>query len=80
MSPTVYNVMNKKFHTNKKLFNKMIFIMNALEHGWKIKKVKHKGGKYVFYKRIDDISVVTNDSFLESFVKDSMSLDKLKFD
>lgn len=79
MSPTVYNVINKKVNTNKKLFHKMVFIMNALDHGWKIKKSKHKDNKYVFYKKYDDSNDVTNNTFLESFVKDSMSVDVLKF-
>ena len=31
--------MNKKVYTEKKLFSKMIFITNALEQGWKVKKI-----------------------------------------
>lgn len=74
MSPTIYAT-NKKIPTNKKLFDKMIFIMNALENGWKVKKIKSKENKYVFYKKCDDNNEdITNDSFLESFVKDGSSL------
>lgn len=79
MTPTVYNVLNKKVQTNKKMFNKMVFIMNALEQGWKIKKVRNKKDKYVFYKKVDDTKDVMTEYFLESFVNDSMSADKLGF-
>ena len=77
MTPTVYTVLNKKVYTEKKLFSKMVFIMNALEQGWKVKKIRNKDNKYVFYKKIDDATDVKNESFLELFVNDNMSAENL---
>ncbi len=77
MTPTVYTVLNKKVYTEKKLFSKMVFIMNALEQGWKVKKIRNKDNKYVFYKRMDDTEDVKNESFLELFVNDNMSAENL---
>lgn len=79
MTPTVYTVMNKKIYTEKKLFSKMVFIMNALEQGWKVKKIKNKNDKYVFYKKIDDDDTkdVKSESFLQLFVNDNISAEKL---
>lgn len=57
---------------NKKMFHKMIFVMNALEDGWKIKKVKDN--KYVFYKKIDNNN---GEKSLKTFIDDSMSIEKL---
>ena len=67
-----YDVFNKKFQTNKITYNKMVFIMNALEQGWKIKKIRNKKDKYVFYKKFDDTNEVMTEYFLESFVNDSL--------
>lgn len=79
MTPTVYTVMNKKVYTEKKLFSKMVFIMNALEQGWKVKKIKNKNDKYVFYKKIDDDDTkdVKSESFLQLFVNDNISAENL---
>ena len=64
-----YDVLKRKFQTNKIAYNKMVFIMNALEQGWKIKKIRNKEDKYAFYKKIDD----TNDVMtLESFLNNSL--------
>jgi hypothetical protein len=77
MTPTVYTVMNKKVYTEKKLFSKMVFIMNALEQGWKVKKIRNKDNKYIFYKKIDDTKDVKSEAFLELFVNDNMSAENL---
>jgi hypothetical protein len=77
MTQTVYTVMNKKVYTEKKLFSKMVFIMNALEQGWKVKKIRNKDNKYIFYKKNDDTKDVKSESFLELFVNDNMSAENL---
>ena len=65
MTQSVYTFLDKKVYTEKKLFSKMVFIMNALEQGWKVKKIRNRSNKYVFYKKIDDTKDVKNESFLE---------------
>lgn len=77
MTPTVYTVMNKKVYTEKKLFSKMVFITNALEQGWKVKKMRNKDNKYIFTKKIIDTKDVKSESFLELFVNNNMSAEKL---
>ena len=77
MTPTVYTVMNKKVYTEKKLFSKMVFITNALEQGWKVKKMRNKDNKYIFTKKIIDTKDVKSESFLELFINNNMSAEKL---
>ena len=77
MTPTVYTVMNKKVYTEKKLFSKMVFITNALEQGWKVKKMRNKDNKYIFSKKINDTIDVKSESFLELFVNHNMSAENL---
>ena len=77
MTPTVYTVMNKKVYTEKKLFSKMVFITNALEQGWKVKKMRNKDNKYIFWKKINDTKDVKSESFLELFVNHNMSAENL---
>jgi hypothetical protein len=59
------------------MLNKMIFIMNALENGWKIRKVKQKVDKYIFYKKLVDGTDINSETFLNSFISDSLSTDLL---
>lgn len=77
MTPTLYTVMNKKVYTEKKLFSKMVFITNALEQGWKVKKMRNKDNKYIFTKKINDTTDVKSESFLELFVNHNMSAENL---
>jgi hypothetical protein len=69
--------MNKKVYTENKLFSKMVFVMNALEKGWKVKKIRNKDNKYIFYKKIDDTKEAKSESFLELFVNDNTSAENL---
>ena len=44
---------------------KMVFIMNALEKGWSVKK---RDGSYIFSKRHEGKKEVFMDDYLESFI------------
>jgi len=46
----------------------MVFIYNALETGWSVKK---KGGCYVFKKRHENDKEVYLDSYLSKFIDDN---------
>ena len=48
------------------LIQKMIFIYNALEEGWQIKK---NDQQYIFTKRHENKREVYLDSYLEEFLK-----------
>jgi len=51
---------------------KMIFIMNALENGWSVKKISAedatKGYSYVFSKKHENRREVFLESYLEKFI------------
>lgn len=50
---------------------KMIFINNALESGWTIKKVDEK---YIFSKRHENKREVYLDSYLETFLNTNINM------
>ena len=55
---------------NEKTMQKCVFIMNALENGWKVKK--HKGS-YVFTKRHEGCKKIFKDGYLELFLEENMN-------
>lgn len=50
--------------------HKMIFIMNALENGWTIKKVNHS---YIFSKKHEGKREVFLESYLDKFIESNIS-------
>jgi len=50
---------------NKPMFQKMVFIMNALEKGWSIKKQQDK---YIFTKKHENKREIFEENYLEQFV------------
>ena len=57
-----------KLNLDKAQFHKMIFIMNALEKGWTIKK---KEDKYIFTKKHENKKEIFEENYLERFVLDN---------
>jgi hypothetical protein len=55
-------------------FQKMVFLHNALNEGWTIKKKKES---YIFTKNHEGKKEVFLDSYLVSFMKNNMDLNKL---
>ena len=53
-----------------KTMQKFVFIMNALENGWKVKKRK---GSYVFTKRHEGCKKIFKDGYLELFLEENMN-------
>lgn len=53
-----------------KTMQKIVFIMNALENGWKVKKRK---GSYVFTKRHEGCKKIFKDGYLELFLEENMN-------
>lgn len=49
----------------KKQFQKMIFIMNALEQGWKVKK---SNDSYIFTKKHENRREIFQENYLETFL------------
>jgi hypothetical protein len=50
----------------RKTFQKTIFIMNALENGWNVKK---KGTKYIFTKKHENKKEIFQEEFLQKFIE-----------
>ena len=50
---------------NKKQFQKMIFIMNALDQGWSVKKSQDS---YIFTKKHENRREIFQENYLENFI------------
>lgn len=50
---------------NKKQYQKFIFINNALEDGWSIKKTNEK---YIFTKKHENRREIFQEEYLENFI------------
>ena len=55
-------------------FQKMVFLYNALENGWSIKKRKDS---YIFIKNHEGKKEVFDESYLAIFMKDNTDINKL---
>ena len=63
------NILKIKKKINSIEQHKMIFIFNALENGWTIKK---KGGKYIFKKKHNNKKEVFSEDFLKDFITNNL--------
>jgi len=50
---------------NKKQYQKIMFINNALEDGWSIKKINEK---YIFTKKHENRREIFQEDYLENFI------------
>jgi len=55
-------------------FQKMIFLYNALENGWSIKKRKEK---YIFIKNHEGKKEIFDETYLSSFMKQNMNINNV---
>ena len=60
---------------DKKTFQKMTFIYNALEQGWKVKK---DADSYIFTKKHEGRREIFQESYLETFLISNISTDLFK--
>jgi hypothetical protein len=58
---------------DKVKFQKMIFLYNALDNGWSIKKRKDS---YIFVKNHEGKKEVFDDSYLAIFMKDNLAINR----
>jgi len=65
---------SKKLDIDKMKIKKMIFLFNALDDGWSIKKRKES---YIFTKNHEGKKEIFEDNYLTMFVKDNMDINKL---
>ena len=52
----------------------MIFLFNALENGWNIKK---KGESYIFNKKHNGKKEVFNDNYLSTFIEENSNIKRI---
>jgi len=57
---------------SKPAFQKMLFIANALEQGWTVKKSQDS---YIFTKRHENKEEIFQENYLETFVDGNLSTD-----
>jgi hypothetical protein len=59
---------------DKTKFQKMIFLYNALDNGWSIKKKKHS---YIFSKNHEGKREIFDETYLAMFIKDNININKI---
>lgn len=63
-----------KLEIDKIKFQKMVFLYNALDNGWSIKK---RNDSYIFTKNHEGKKEVFDDSYLSIFMKDNVNINKI---
>lgn len=64
--PKDYLFIKDTIKMERNTFQKTIFIMNALENGWNVKK---KGTKYIFTKKHENKKEIFQEDFLQRFIE-----------
>jgi hypothetical protein len=65
---------NKQIEIDKIKFQKMVFLYNALENGWSIKK---RSDSYIFTKNHEGKKEIFDESYLSIFMKDNADINKI---
>ena len=65
---------DQSLEIDKIKFQKMVFLFNALDNGWSIKKRKDS---YIFTKNHEGKKEVFDESYLSIFMKDNADINKL---
>ena len=71
---TKANTDNKQIEIDKIKFQKMVFLYNALENGWSIKK---RSDSYIFTKNHEGKKEIFDESYLSIFMKDNADINKI---
>jgi hypothetical protein len=65
----------KAIEISQKKFQKMIFLTNAIEDGWTIKK---SGDNYIFSKKHENKKEVYQKTYLEKFILTNQELNNIQ--
>ena len=65
------NQMQNQIQLDKKDFQKMIFITNAIEKGWTVKKIEDS---YIFTKKHEGKKEIFQSDYLEKFVESNLDV------
>ena len=68
------NENNKQIEINKIKFQKVVFLFNALENGWSIKK---RNDSYIFTKNHEGKKEIFKESYLSIFMKENSDINKI---
>jgi len=66
--------MENQIEFSKKEFQKMVFIINAIEKGWSVKKIEDS---YFFTKKHEGKKEIFQNDYLEKFVETNLDVTKL---
>lgn len=61
----------EEIQVDKKVFQKMVFLTNALDKGWAIKKVNDT---YIFSKKHENKKEVFQADYLEKFIENNLQM------
>jgi hypothetical protein len=64
----------EKLEIDKLKFKKMIFLYNALDNGWSIKKRKES---YIFVKNHENKKEIFDETYLTTFMKDNININNI---
>ena len=67
-------VRNDKISLDNPNVKKMVFVMNALEQGWTVKK---KGDSFVFRKKHEGRREVLRKEYLDNFIEKNFDVSKI---
>jgi hypothetical protein len=65
---------DKQIEMDKIKFQKMVFLFNALDKGWTIKK---RNDTYIFTKNHEGKKEIFDDSYLDTFVKENVTINSI---
>jgi hypothetical protein len=65
---------DKQLEIDKLKFQKMVFLFNALDNGWSIKKRKDS---YIFTKNHEGKKEIFDESYLSIFMKENTDINKI---
>jgi hypothetical protein len=74
MSTNSFIINTNEIRVDKKQFQKMLFIMNALDQGWKIRKKSKYEDKFMFIKRHEGKKEIFLESYLERFIESNIDV------
>jgi hypothetical protein len=67
-------VENKCLDIDKMKFKKMMFLYNALDNGWSIKK---RNDSYIFTKNHEGKKEIFDENYLSTFMEENLDINKL---
>ena len=68
------NLLDGQVEINQIKFKKMVFLYNALDNGWSIKK---KQNSYIFTKNHEGKKEIFDESYLAIFMKDNANINNI---